>query len=1859
MPKRIILSFFFLITLITAYTQTIKLRQLEWAPGANYCITTDANGIQYYTLDCPGLLDTVYYVPDTLIIVQETDTIRILIRDLDTDKQRVDTFRILGHELQLSLERDSQAVRTVDLTPYLDNTDNQYIDTLLLVGNELRISLFGDERAYSSILLPVYTDQQRVDTFQIVGHQLQLSLERDSQSVRTVDLTPYLEDNYVDAVSYDGGTLTLGRTGILADLTTTMGDFWRTHIGDRLPGLHTDTIYRLSPSSFGTSSQAGVVNIVGNIGTNYGQLNNIKDGSFSNIVDGMDGNFGFGYQNYNSANTITADYNFGSGYQNLLSATNPNYNIVFGVNNGRLIPGSPSYVFLGGLNNIDLGNPSTFNANFIFGANNVRNLNTGNNINNLVLGQSNGINLTNIGYSFILGQANADVSTGSIFSTFVNGYQNLGNGNFTTVSYSFINGQENLYNAVGALNYNFANGYQNLFNANGAGSSFGSGYQNLYSLTSGTYNFTSGYQNLFSITTGIGNSASGFQNGYSIGTSARANNLFGYRNIRNSTSASTGYNSFFGWENGFTTTGVIQFSTALGYQNLYTGSADYSFFSGRDNFYHTTSNYVVFGAGYRVAYNATDLTANNVIGIGDQVLISASSLDNVTALGWQAGKNNAFANVTLLGDTATATAARQFAVSNYYQTAKLKNYLFNIDQDTINKDYYPLAMNAATKEIELRRMYLDTFELSSNKLRISIVGDGVPYQTVDLSAYAGTDTDDQYVDTFNIVSNKLRISLDGDGRGYSEVDLSPYVGSDTDNQFADTFAIVGNLLRLSLDGDGLPYSTVNLAPYLDNTDAQTLSWNGSSRLLSISNGNSVTIDDNYVESATYNTMTGVLTLDRTGVLADINTSVLDHDWYKELSTHLAGSINDNIYTNGSIGINVNSPLYTIHALGRFSLFDAAQNYVNGANIPANNSGGKNWISGEGNMISSTGAHMNFIAGYNNFPNAGAASWNVIIGWLNGNYGNPAFSGVFNHFEGIENADKATTASYNFIQGSHSFINATSGSNNISMAGAGNLNGNPSYHVALGDSNLPKSNGSVFFAQGWDNLLELTSGNSVLVQGHGNGNAVTTASYTVIQGFNNADSTRTLFNTFIQGESNLVRLKSSCSYCYAFGTANLMGTVYQSAGTYSQLVAIGQGNFNTAGARFGLLGIGIKNYEQVADTTSRHLIGLGIYNAHNMYSARSMVLIGDSILVSADDTTGTYSVVVGHNALANAEAVDTILALGLGPGAANEFSNVALIGTNAMATRRSQFAIGEYESAKLRNYQFNIDQDTTGKTNWVLRLKESGEIELDEPEGQSRSSWNDTTGVLIVNIDTMDLDNRYQWNLGAAGDYTLIGDMPNPENVNFVGTGGITASRSGNTITMDGAALGNTDLTWSGAGPFTLNSSSGTDVTFTALSGIILSGTSTNLNVSGAGLQWNLGANASYTLIGDAGSAENVNFVGAGGIALSRSGNGITVDGTNTGWNVWVNSSFRNFMNYNDGMDFIAGSGINIGYTFAAGGGNMTISNTGDLSSTNEGSLSVSVGTGTTSIINSNTSGSPSITLQAGTNITLSESGNVITISSASSSYTSWALWVQGSFVDDITNGEVFDIATGSGMTTGWNGTTLTLGVADQTITNEGRLGVGAGGAGTATLTTNTSGSNAVTFLATSGISISETTSTNGGTITISNDGYLSLTTGSSTFFNLVNNVSNDFVNQFIFNGGITVSVSNSGNAGSVVIDGSLASDARIKKDVKPIKDPYKLINALNPVTFKYTDEWVKVMGESVNNDHTHYSFIAQELQEVLPDNVYTSAHELNGEKVLSITTDQVSVITTAAVKQLIQDMQDMQKKIEHLEQELRRQKGKK
>lgn len=92
----------------------------------------------------------------------------------------------------------------------------------------------------------------------------------------------------------------------------------------------------------------------------------------------------------------------------------------------------------------------------------------------------------------------------------------------------------------------------------------------------------------------------------------------------------------------------------------------------------------------------------------------------------------------------------------------------------------------------------------------------------------------------------------------------------------------------------------------------------------------------------------------------------------------------------------------------------------------------------------------------------------------------------------------------------------------------------------------------------------------------------------------------------------------------------------------------------------------------------------------------------------------------------------------------------------------------------------------------------------------------------------------------------------------------------------------------------------------------------------------------------------------------------------------------------------------------------------DGSVSNEGSLTVAAGTSTTSVINSNTSGSTGVTLTAGTGLSIAEAGNVITLTNSQTS--------NATHTGDVTGSTALTIAS-----TGITGKTLVTAAATDNI----------------------------------------------------------------------------------------------------------------------------------------------------------------------------------------------------------------------------------
>lgn len=136
--------------------------------------------------------------------------------------------------------------------------------------------------------------------------------------------------------------------------------------------------------------------------------------------------------------------------------------------------------------------------------------------------------------------------------------------------------------------------------------------------------------------------------------------------------------------------------------------------------------------------------------------------------------------------------------------------------------------------------------------------------------------------------------------------------------------------------------------------------------------------------------------------------------------------------------------------------------------------------------------------------------------------------------------------------------------------------------------------------------------------------------------------------------------------------------------------------------------------------------------------------------------------------------------------------------------------------------------------------------------------------------------------------------------------------------------------------------------------------------------------AASRLLGNAGSTANVAEISLGS-GLSFVGSVLTPADA---------SATNEVLTISDGTDSealggqtltVSGSGI-VTADYVTATNTLTITGTEvDGSVTNEGSLTVAAGTGTTSIINSNTSGQTGVTLTAAGALSISESGNVITL----------------------------------------------------------------------------------------------------------------------------------------------------------------------------------------------------------------------------------------------------------------------------------------
>lgn len=102
------------------------------------------------------------------------------------------------------------------------------------------------------------------------------------------------------------------------------------------------------------------------------------------------------------------------------------------------------------------------------------------------------------------------------------------------------------------------------------------------------------------------------------------------------------------------------------------------------------------------------------------------------------------------------------------------------------------------------------------------------------------------------------------------------------------------------------------------------------------------------------------------------------------------------------------------------------------------------------------------------------------------------------------------------------------------------------------------------------------------------------------------------------------------------------------------------------------------------------------------------------------------------------------------------------------------------------------------------------------------------------------------------------------------------------------------------------------------------------------------------------------------------------------------------------------------------------------------------------------------------------------------------------------------------------------------------------------------------------------------------------------------------------------------------------SDERIKEDIAPLGDSLNIINALNPVTFKYKEEWIA-------DRSTQTGFVAQEVEQVLDDKIYKEGIVQLGGQYMGLAYQSLIPLIVKAMQELSDKLDTLTERVEALE----------
>lgn len=697
-------------------------------------------------------------------------------------------------------------------------------------------------------------------------------------------------------------------------------------------------------------------------------------------------------------------------------------------------------------------------------------------------------------------------------------------------------------------------------------------------------------------------------------------------------------------------------------------------------------------------------------------------------------------------------------------------------------------------------------------------------------------------------------------------------------QQIDTFSLSSNIIRISLSSDNVPAKTIDLSPYVNvGTD---LSFNGDT--LRSSTGTDVRVISG-TGISTSSTASGI-TINNTApdqtVVLNSGTGISASGTYPNFTiTNTAPDQTVSISSGSGISVSGTYPSFTVTNTGDTNAADDITGTLGSTQIPY----------ATGAQTVSSEAALSYTA----------ASNTLTIGETGG-VGTLAF------------ADTSTTTALISVKGTRFLHTIDNRSSTIDLGhlflgyGSGSTTASGQRSIGIGNRALSSVSGGIndIIAIGASSMGSYLSGGSVIAIGSG------------------AMANRT-------GGSSIVAIgQSAVGGSGTSGSVVGIGALALSVSTGTALVAVGTGAM-----------------EKSTTGTSSVAIGSSALGS-SVFTGSQTVAIGPEAMRFAQSSSN--NVAIGANALRNGRAASGNVAIGSDAGfGVRAGSNNTLIGYqtayNSDSTLSNSILIGyqagynETQSNRLYIENSNSTTPLIGgdfSTNQVgVNIAHASLAAALHAKGNGSTSStftlradNSQDSVIIsarddrrVGINT----SSPQEELDVNGNIKLNSFAPTPATIAaYNSTNVLSKLLVGSGLTINGDTLkstggsGNTNLAFTGtSSPVTLTSSTGTDVTITAGTGVSLSATATD-------------------------------------VTITNSSPDQTVSITN-------------------------GGGISVSGTYP----NFTLTATDD-SATNEGSLTVGAGTGTTSLINSNTSGSTAVTIEAGTGIGISESGSTITLTNS-------------------------------------------------------------------------------------------------------------------------------------------------------------------------------------------------------------------------------------------------------------------------------------